>query len=179
MEIDWEDLESIIENYYQALYRYCYKMLRNKEDAEDMVQEIFININATLKNKKNVELHNNYLYKIAYNQCVNKIKRNNLIKFISFERSGIEVFQHKKDIYFQDELSEELSEIMLLLKAEERSLLIFRAIDDMDYKEISTIMGKSTASLRKQYERTRKKIRNILKEREDVLDEKISISRRL
>ena len=150
-------------------------MLRNKEDAEDMVQEIFININATLKNKKDVELHNNYLYKIAYNQCVNKIKRNNLIKFISFERSGIEEFQHKQDTYFQDELSEELSRIMSLLKAEERSLLIFRAIDDLDYREISIIMGKSTATLRKQYERMRKRVKKILKEREDVLNDKISI----
>lgn len=44
MEIDWEDLESIIENYYQALYRYCYKMLRNKEDAEDMVKETDVNM---------------------------------------------------------------------------------------------------------------------------------------
>lgn len=176
LEIDWEDLESIIENYYQALYRYCYRMLRDKEDAEDIVQEVFININAILTNKKNVELHNNYIYKMAYNQCVNKIKRDKLIKFISFEGAGMENVQYKKDVYFEDEFSKELSGIMSLLKLEERSLLIFRAINDMDYKEISIIMGKPTATLRKQYERTRKKIRKILKEREGVLDEKISIS---
>lgn len=175
LDIDWNDLESIIENYYQALYRYCYRMLRDKEDAEDMVQEVFINIDAILTNKRNVELHNNYIYKIAYNQCVNKIKRDKLIKFISFEGAGIEEVQYKKDTYFEDELSEELSIIMSLLKSEERSLLIFRAINDMDYKEISIIMGKSAASLRKQYERTRKKIMKILEEREGVLNERISI----
>lgn len=175
MDIDWKNLESIVENYYKALYRYCYRMLRNKEDAEDMVQEVFINIDATLKNNRNIELHNNYIYKIAYNLCLNKIKRDKLIKFISFERTGIEDIQYRKDTYFENELSEELNTILSLLKVEDRSLLIFRAINEMDYKEISMIMGKSTASLRKQYERTRIKMREIIKQREDVFNEKISI----
>ena len=175
MDTDWKDLESIVENYYQALYRYCYRMLRNKEDAEDMVQEVFFKINTILENKKHTELHHNYVYKIAYNQCVNKINRDKLIRFISFERFDFEKIKYRKDIYFEDELGEGLKTIISFLKAEERSLLIFRAIEGLDYNEISLIMGKSTVSLRKQYERTRVKIQNILKEREDVLDEKISI----
>lgn len=175
MDTDWKDLESIVENYYQALYRYCYRMLRNKEDAEDMVQEVFFKINTILENKKHTELHHNYVYKIAYNQCVNKINRDKLIRFISFERFDFEKIKCRKDIYFEDELGEGLKTIISFLKAEERSLLIFRAIEGLDYNEISLIMGKSTVSLRKQYERTRVKIQNILKEREDVLDEKISI----
>lgn len=175
MDTDWKDLESIVENYYQALYRYCYRMLRNKEDAEDMVQEVFFKINTILENKRHTELHHNYVYKIAYNQCLNKINRDKLIKFISFERSDIEKIKCRKDIYFEDELGEGLKTIISFLKAEERSLLIFRAIEGLDYNKISLIMGKSTVSLRKQYERTRVKIQNILKEREDVLDEKISI----
>lgn len=178
LDINWTDIESIIDNYYEALYRYCYKMLRNKEDAEDLVQETFIKVNKLLVDKKNVELHNNYLYKVAYNQCVNKIKRDKLIKFISFDKSGIENYKHKKDIYFEDNLDEELRKIMYLLKPEERSLLILRAIDDLSYEEISQVMGKTVISLRKQYERTRKKIMKIIEEREEFEDGKISLIRR-
>lgn len=164
LDIDWTDIGSIINNYYESLYRYCYKMMRNKEDAEDIVQEVFISINNLLESKKNIKLHNNYLYKMAYNQCVDNIRRSKIIKFISFEKSGMEDLQYKKDIYFEDELSEELTKIMFSLNGEERSLLILKAIEDMNYDEISKIMGKTVASLRKQYERTRKKVMKAFKE---------------
>lgn len=173
MEVNWTNLESIIDNYCQKLYQYCYRMLRNKEDAEDILQDVFLKINILLSSKKNIELHNGYIYKIAYNKCLNKIKRDKILKFVSFQSTGIEDVQSVKDIYFENELSEELNTIMSFLKAEERALLIFRAIHNMDYEEISMILGKSTVALRKQYERTRNKIQKILKEREDVFGEKI------
>lgn len=173
MNIDFRNIECIINHYYEALYRYCYRILRSKEDAEDLVQEVFIKINNLLEDKKNIEIHNNYLYKIAYNKCINTIRRKKIIKFISFEGSGVEDLYYKKDTYFEDELSEELSKIMSLLKVEERSLLILRTIEEMSYEEISKIVGKTPSTLRKQYERIKKKVIRLI-EKEDIENVKTS-----
>ncbi|MEH7124399.1 RNA polymerase sigma factor, partial [Bacillus sp. JJ1773] len=75
--------EDLIKLYHHQVYTYCYNILRDHHDAEDAVQEVFIKIYQS-KNISEINNHRAWLYKIAYNNCLNKIRRKALIKFIPF-----------------------------------------------------------------------------------------------
>nr|WP_225942082.1 RNA polymerase sigma factor [Sporosarcina limicola] len=77
-------IEDLLSEYHQKIYVYCYNILRNTQDAEDAAQEVFL---KAFQSKKLLEIDNRsaWLYKIAYNHCLNKVKRRNLIEFIPFK----------------------------------------------------------------------------------------------
>ncbi|WNX30378.1 RNA polymerase sigma factor [Brevibacillus laterosporus] len=70
-----------------------------------------------------------------------------------------------------DYLGEPLSSIWRRLSTEERTLLILRVLEGKDYKEISELMNKNPATLRKQFERALKKCKHYFVKKGGVLDE--------
>lgn len=70
-----EYFREIINEYQQKLFKYCFYMLQNIEEAEDAVQEVFIKVCEKL-NKYNYKMSfNAWIYKITYNHCINLIRR--------------------------------------------------------------------------------------------------------
>ncbi|MEH6943945.1 RNA polymerase sigma factor, partial [Bacillus sp. JJ722] len=99
------------------------------------------------------------LYKIAYNHCLNKIKRKSIINFIPFtEKSRLE---DSKD----EETDFELSYILSKLKPKERALIVLRIIEDKDFTEIAQILGINIPTARKRFERLKLKIQLIIERR--------------
>ena len=64
-------------------------------------------------------------------------------------------------------ISEELHKALMMLKPLDRALLHGIAVEEMAYKELSVVFGKSETVLRKRYERARKKLQSILNESEN------------
>lgn len=82
-EANENGIEALLKEYHQQIYLYCYNILRKPHDAEDAVQEVFL---KAYQSSKLMEINNYsaWLYKIAYNHCLNKIRRKALIEFIPF-----------------------------------------------------------------------------------------------
>lgn len=147
---DW--IEPLVEQYYDKIYTYCYRILRNVHDAEDATQEVFIN---AIKNEKitKAENQNAWLYKVAYHHCMNKIKRKKLLTFIPF--------MEKKNLQVVYESHEEgtLQYILEQLKPEERALIVLRIVENYSFEEISVIFDISVVATRKRFERVKSKIK--------------------
>ena len=149
-------VEELLKEYHQKIYVYCYNILRSTPDAEDAAQEVFI---KAYESKKLMEINNSsaWLYKIAYNHCLNKLKRKKIIEFIPFTEKG----KVQKDDHSDFELSHILSE----LKPKERALIVLRIIEDKDFTEIASILDISTPTARKRFERIKSKIQKIIERR--------------
>ena len=146
------DLEEIIPQYGEKLLRYATSILYSHSDAEDVVQDVFI---SYLQNSKRFEISNvsAWLYKVTYNQCLNKIKGAKRRKLFFFED-----VKEEPAVYMEDNLSmPEIMEALKRLTPQERALLYGRAMNGQSYDELSKIMGSTPAALRKQYERVKKK----------------------
>jgi len=146
------DLEEIIPQYGEKLLRYATSILYSHSDAEDVVQDVFI---SYLQNSKRFEISNvsAWLYKVTYNQCLNKIKGAKRRKLFFFED-----VKEEPAVYMEDNLSmPEIMEALKRLTPQERALLYGRAMNGQSYEELSQIMGATPAALRKQYERVKKK----------------------
>lgn len=158
-ESDETRMEDLLKEYHQQIYIYCYNMLRNPHDAEDAAQEVFL---KAYQSSRLMEINNHsaWLYKIAYNHCLNKVRRKALIDFIPFiDKRGKEEIDNNQHRDF------ELEYILSKLKPKERAIIVLRIIEDKDFAQIAMILDISSQTARKRFERVKSKIQKIIERR--------------
>ncbi|CQR59115.1 RNA polymerase sigma factor [Paenibacillus riograndensis] len=159
LEGNIERFEEIMRTYQKAILLYCYHMLGHYSEAEDSGQEVFLKAFRAL-GKYNPDIpFGAWLYTIAYNQCIDVIRKRKLTKYLRLlhrdERDNRHVDQQIEGKYLDEAVQQALSKLSI----EERNLLILRCVEEMSYQEISLILHHSTSKLRKKYERSAKKFR--------------------
>ncbi|WP_036604994.1 RNA polymerase sigma factor [Paenibacillus assamensis] len=156
---DIESFEKIVHRYQKSIFQYCYHMLGNYSEAEDMVQEVFLKAFRNLEKYKEEIPFGAWIYKIAYHQCIDMIRKRRLVKYLPFfyrdEKENKPVDQQIEAHYF----NEFVHKAMTKLSMEERNLLILRCVQDKSYQEISFILNQNSTNLRKKYGRTAEKFR--------------------
>ncbi|MDF2673163.1 MAG: sigW 7 [Clostridiales bacterium] len=164
---DRNGFELVIITFQQPIFVYCYRMLSNMQEAEDAVQEVFLKIYEKINNYKEDISFSAWVYKIAYNHCVNQIRRRKLLSFIPLHNfiEQIEDENNNSDKILEFEFTNELNEALSILSMEDRSIVIFRVIEDKSYEEIGLILNRNAVLVRKRYERAKKKLGEHLKER--------------
>lgn len=159
LEGELDQYEIIMSKYQRSIFHYCYHMLGNYAEAEDCSQEVFLKAYRSLKLYKQDMPFEAWLYKIASNQCIDMLRRRKLSRYLPFlyqkDQDNVHVDQHIDAKYYNHSVIQAMS----MLSPEERSLLILRCVEERSYQDISLIMQKNSASLRKKYERCAAKFR--------------------
>ena len=146
--MDYE-LEELIDTYGKKLLHYATSILSNHQDAEDIVQDVFITAYRNMARFDGQNL-SAWLYKITYNQCINKLKRR---KFFILRNIPENTIAPEKTT-----ISGETLYALSQLKPKDRALLYARVMEGYSYEELSKQMNQSPATLRKRYERVKKKL---------------------
>jgi RNA polymerase sigma factor (sigma-70 family) len=149
----------LLDTYQQKVFGTCISFIPNKEDAEDVSQEVFIAVFKSIHQFKENSKLSTWIYKIATNKCLEFIRKKNAKKRFSFMQTllGNEIPLDKTN-YFT-----EVNHPGILLENQEKSALIFKAIDTLtesqriiftlakidekSYQEIVEITGKSLSSV--------------------------------
>lgn len=84
-EINEISVEELLAEYHRQIFVYCYNILRNTHDAEEAVQDVFLKVYESNKLSE-IDNHRAWLYKIAHNHCINKVRRRAIIEFIPFTK---------------------------------------------------------------------------------------------
>lgn len=154
--------QAIIVQFERQMYTYCYYILKNHAETEDAVQEIFIRAYEHLHLYKRQVSFSAWLYKMAYHHLINiKRKQNrflNLIEHYKEQQPVVTVSQHDSVVY----------ELLTYLTAEERHILLLKAVEQYTFEEISGIMGLKSATIRKKYERLRHKLMDRISQKGEV-----------
>ncbi|MCX7746139.1 MAG: RNA polymerase sigma factor [Clostridia bacterium] len=154
--------ETIIQNFQQPLFRYCCHMLGNTYEAEDALQDVFIKAYEKMDSYSESISFSAWLYKMTYHHCVNLLRRKKLIQFLPF-LDDTKMIENSFEKKLEDrELSEPLNMGLKRLSMQERSILILKILEEKSYEELSTILNVKSATIRKKYERARKKLRHYL-----------------
>lgn len=154
------ELRCVIELYGQPLLRYCHNILCDYFEAQDVVQMTFIKAYDKRKSFKRGTSLSAWLYRIAYTTCIDSLRKKKLLFFLPYinEKSFIE--QKSKAHFMRDDLKEAL----LKLSPQERALVFNRVIDEKSYAELEEIYHVSSSTLRKRYERAKRKLSKALQE---------------
>ena len=124
----------ILKRYRQPLYHLLFKMVRNREEAEDLVQEAFIKAFKALASFNEEYAFSTWLYKIAVNNCIDYLRKKRLQTF-SYDKP-MEV----KDGALRREYADYEPTPDKLLMSAEKSKLINRAIEELPPKYRTVIV---------------------------------------
>ncbi len=135
------DLEQLYEKYFNYIYLRCYRMMQNREKAEEMTQEVFIKAGKSLKRFVPFASHKSWLYKIATNCCLNEIaKLSNKREHVAKDDQALLLEQESEnqdDPHSQIEIADFLNK---KLNSEERELFTYKYIDQMTHDEIAQLL---------------------------------------
>ncbi|OMD09181.1 RNA polymerase subunit sigma [Paenibacillus odorifer] len=149
-----EVYRTIIRAYERKIYTYCYYILRSHEEAEDAVQDIFVKVYQELRRYEKRFSFSAWLYKVAYHHCLDQVrKRKRRKRLLSLYK------EQQPKAYYNPNDEEPLQKLFMDdLTAEESNLLILKVVEQYSFEEMGQIMDCNSATLRKKFERLRKKL---------------------
>jgi RNA polymerase sigma-70 factor (ECF subfamily) len=166
---DQEALKEIFDKYHKKVYSIAYGVVRQREEALDVVQEVFIKLFRSVKDFKGRSHFYTYLYRMAMNTAIDH-RRKDGKQFISsldeegsFEPSD-EVEKGPERILLQKELEEKVKLAMDKLPDEQKAALIFRDVEGLSYQEMAEAMRCSIGTVMSRLHYGRKRMQESLKD---------------
>ncbi len=140
--------ETIVDRYQARLLGFCRQMLRSTEDAEDVLQEVFVNAyRAMLADEREINLRP-WLYRIARNRCLNHLRKPTADAQESMDMVPVvEAATTAEKVSNREEFRQLLSDVSKLPETQ-RSALLLREMDAMSYEEIAAAMETSVPSVK-------------------------------
>jgi RNA polymerase sigma-70 factor, ECF subfamily len=142
--------EKLVRRYEDRLYNTVFRLLGNKEDAQDVVQESFVQAYLTLHTFRRDSQFFTWLYRIAYNTAV---------QFKRMKRGGSGTFPV---ITTPDEERRRIMEALKQLAPEHKEVLNYKDIDGLNYAEIAEILGIPIGTVRARLHQARLELNRVL-----------------
>ncbi|MBQ8569614.1 MAG: sigma-70 family RNA polymerase sigma factor [Oscillospiraceae bacterium] len=157
--IDDEYIRYILETYSAAIIRLCYTYTRNKDDAEDMAQEVFVELMRRDEPFADKNHEKAWLLRTAVNKCKNLLKSSWFKRTVPLEDEYTE-YDNGLD---KAEGDNTVMQAVLKLPEKYRTVIHLHYFNDLSIKEISAVTGKNSATVGTQLARGRELLKNLLK----------------
>jgi RNA polymerase sigma-70 factor (ECF subfamily) len=166
---DQEALREIFDRYHKKVYRIAYGVVRQREEALDIVQEVFIKLFRSIKNFKGRSHFYTYLYRMVMNTAIDHTRKTGKQFISSLDEEGSfqpsdEVEKGPERILLHKEAEEKLKSAMEKLPAEQKAALIFREVEGLSYQEMAEAMGCSIGTVMSRLHYGRKRMQELLKD---------------
>jgi RNA polymerase sigma factor (sigma-70 family) len=140
--------ETIVDRYQGRLLGFCRQMLRSTEDAEDVLQEVFVNAyKAMLRDEREINLRP-WLYRIARNRCLNHLRKPTADAQESMDMvPAVEASSTAERVHNREEFRQLLVDVKKLPETQ-RSALLLREMDALSYEEIAAAMDTTVPSVK-------------------------------
>jgi len=149
----------LIDDYQQKVFYTCISFVPNKEDAEDIAQEVFLEVYKSITKFKGNSKLSTWIYKICTNKCLEFIRKKNAKKRLVFMQRilGNEIpldktnffteFNHPGILLEHKEQSETIYLAINTLPDSQKTVFTLAKLDGKTYQEIAEITGKSMSSV--------------------------------
>lgn len=150
-------LRLLYEETSAGVYSFTLSMLKNREDAEDAMQDVYLSIHRSAHLYTPMGRPMEWIMTVTKNICISKLRARNKLKPLSDE---------DKPIAFPDISQSEdrmlLNEALKILTDEERKVIILKTVAQLKHREIATVLGIPQATVRSKYRRALKKLKQYL-----------------
>ena len=163
---DREAFKALVDIYKDMVYKICYGFVKNKEDTEDITQDVFFTIFKNIKNFKYESKISTWIYRIAVNRSLNHLRKRKLSGM--FTKSDF--IQVDSDVPAEISAPEDSSAEHAAVTREKKRI-VFRALNGLPsnqrvaftlcnvegftYKEIADIMGCSVSAVESRIHRAK------------------------
>ena len=157
----------LVDRYKDMIFTLALKMVKNREEAEEVAQDTFIKIYNSLNKFKGDSKFSTWIYKIAYNTCLDRLKKNKKedlnISIDEFSAHLIKTMDNALSALEDKERKQTIQNCLNLLPSDENFLLTLFYFEDQSLEEIGKIMNINANNVKVKLFRSRQKLAVILK----------------
>lgn len=173
LEGDVDAFESLVTTHEKSVYNLAFRMVSDREDAMDIVQEVFIKAYHALPSFRGESRFSTWVYRVCVNTCLDYLRKKQKSTWFSLDQpvtSKDSVFQREVEDLAEDVqqeveqklLGEEIINILEELDPGYRALIVLCDIQGYSYQEISDILNLSLGTVKSRLHRARNMIRRLL-----------------
>ena len=156
----------LVEKYKDMVFTLALRLLKNREEAEEVAQDVFVKSYQSLSGFKGKSRFATWLYSITYNACMDVIKRKK--KYIISE--DISMLNDTRVIQEEDALSflikhdrnEAVNQTVAKLPEEDRAIIWCYYFEELSVKEIAKVVNLSPSNVKVKLHRSRKRLYTLL-----------------
>ena len=156
-----EAFRLLLKKYQQKIYWHVRRMVIDHDDADDVVQDIFVKVWKNLGNFREDSQLYTWLYRIATNECItflNKKKQKQNVSLDDDTTAYLAETLADGNYFNGDKAQTKLQQALLTLPEKQKLVFNMKYFEDMKYDEISEVLGTSVGALKASYHLAVKKI---------------------
>lgn len=154
----------LVDSFQKPVYWHIRRLVVSHEDAEDIIQEVFIRIFRHLKQFREESSLATWIYKIATNESLRFLKnrRTEMVSAEEIQEGLLEKLKTSDYIDYDNELAVKFQTAVLKLPEKQRVVFNLRYYDELDYEAISQITGDRVETLKVNYHYAKEKIKEYI-----------------
>ncbi len=170
--------DKLVAEYKDSILNVCYGYIKNADEAEDLTQEVFIEVYKTIQNFKEESSLFTWMYRIAISKSLDELKRRKAVKRAAFfekrvqgESGDLEMKLTASDQPDPEEKLKQKQQRIFIesclneLPDTQRTAFVLSQQDGVSYKKIADIMDKSLSSIESLVHRSKQNLRKIMENR--------------
>lgn len=162
--VDKQALVEIYEHHSPEIFRYAYRMLDDKDLAEDCVADTFLRLLIAIRGGILPENIRAYLYRIAHNWVVDQYRRRQSLETPLEENLHTDPDGNLSNLVAQNLDRQRMRSALLQLPVEQRQVIELRFVENWSHNEVAVAVGKTVEATRALQHRAVEALRQILTE---------------
>ncbi len=159
---DVQSFEEIVKRYNMMVYTLAYRVLKNREEADELAQDVFIKIYSSLKSFNMKSKLSTWIYRITYNTSINKFKSQKrrivTTEIDRYAEFNAAVIPDAHNNVAEIEKQKIVNDSILKLPETDRIIITLYYYEELSIKEIAEITELSVQNIKIKLYRSRQKL---------------------
>ena len=161
---DTELFAVLYDRFSAVVYNKCYSFAKNKEEAEDLMHDVFIRLFIKLNTFKGNSKFSTWLYSFTYNFCVNYVQRNShkqkeKMTIVTDQiKENNDSFDVIEDANILELKSAKLAKVLTLIEPCEKMILLMKYQDELTIAEIKEVLNIGESAVKMRIKRAKAKV---------------------
>ena len=159
------ELNSLVYQYSDPVYNHAYRMLGNREDAEEATMDVFLKIHKGLADFRGDAHLSTWIWKITTNVCLSR-RAKKRVQTVFRESEEVEEMlidleqaSNPEELFIKEENREQLARFIAELPEQEAAAITLFYLEEMKYEEIAAVLGLPSGTVATALHRGRERLR--------------------
>lgn len=161
----------LVDRYKNLVYTLALRMMKNKEETEEVAQDAFIKIYKSLDKFKGESKFSTWVYRVTYNSCLDRLKKikrqQQTVTIDEYTEHQLKTLDNAFDQLAQKEREQSIKDCLSRLKPEDGFLITLYYYEEQSLEEIAKVVGLKPNNVKVKLFRARKRLATILTMRLD------------
>ena len=163
---DTKAFATLVKKYKDLVYTLAIRMLKNREEAEEVSQDAFIKIYKSINKFKGDSKLSTWIYRVAYNACLDRLKKHkrtiDTVEINNFTEYNVDAIENGLDALETQERKEAITNCMSQLAPKDNVVLTLYYFEELSIEEIAKVIGETTNNVKVKLHRSRKRLAKLL-----------------